>query len=34
VSRRIASSRLGEIRFHVPDRGNAFAVAVRRLPGD
>ena len=33
LSRSIARSRLGELRFHVPDRGNAFAVAVRRLAG-
>jgi SAM-dependent methyltransferase len=31
LSRSIARSPLGRIRFHVPDRGNAFVVAVRRL---
>jgi SAM-dependent methyltransferase len=31
LSRAIARSRLGDVTFRVPDRGNAFALAVRRL---
>jgi SAM-dependent methyltransferase len=30
LSRGLARSRFGELRFRVPDRGNAFALAVRR----
>jgi SAM-dependent methyltransferase len=33
LSRAVARSPLGRLRFHVPDRGNAFAVAVRRSDG-
>jgi SAM-dependent methyltransferase len=33
LSRGLARSRFGELRFRVPDRGNAFTLAVRRSDG-